>query len=158
MRLEVLIKGTRMAADLDTATGLFWMYVDGQKVEDESVAGLRKKAERVLRQAAVKIEVPFSTLDGGALRHGTATGLHARNRTVLVRWDDGETGQLGKFGRATAFARLTDEQTAAYADLLARQRAISGDRKAFEAEHGVDLRELVSEAVRAAAGDGPGPC
>jgi hypothetical protein len=69
----------------------FAVTVAGASVESERWDDLEAKIRTAGRKAAVKVSVPFVTRSG---RVGTATGIHAGTKRVMVRWaDSGKTEQ-----------------------------------------------------------------
>jgi len=75
-----------------TDGGRFVIYNEGEGELHERILGsgetldaAREEAKRNIRKNRVKLQVRFITRGG---EHGVVTGVHARNRTLLVRLDD----------------------------------------------------------------------
>lgn len=156
--MKVTIKGQSYEAHVDDR-GQFSADIGGQVYHADTLAGLEKAARAGVRRTAAKVAVPFSRQTPGSLlgvRHGVATGIHERNRTILVRWDDnGQADQLDRWNRG-ALGRLTDAEAELYARLLAARRDADQAVDSFEAAHRIDLEASVREAIDAAvakAGD-----
>lgn len=100
----------------------------------------------------LKVAVPFVYHDkyartGNGLRRGTATGIHASSRNVLIRWANGEADQLHSYGGGDVFGGLTTADFEYYGALLEERKRIEADIRAFVSAHSIDLSKLVKTAL-----------
>jgi hypothetical protein len=78
-------------------------------------------------------------LVNGQPRHGEATGIHAANRNILVRWADGERGQLGMTRDSQLLGGMTEDESRTWLRLTETVNAADRDIYAFREAHKIDL-------------------
>jgi len=101
-------------------SGYFRAVHKGQKPEvyanmlagSSSYEELVKTLKRKIQERTTTVRVPFTTITRGQyhVRHGFARGIHAKEGTVLVTYDDGEKDELDRW--ATTLERLDGEALA----------------------------------------------
>ena len=150
------VKGVAYKIRVDDAGK--WIACPGHEVvEADSRDALGKAIEQHTRKATAKIAVPFVQLlsDGARARRGTATGLHSGRGNILVRWSNGETGQLATYERVVH--ELTEEQITWWIAKRQEATAALNELHAFEKAHEIKLASAVKEALNAAvSGDAAG--
>jgi hypothetical protein len=134
-----------------TGEGVFTTTIDGQHLSNSSLRGLREVAQKASRR---KVTVPFTLIHRhgrdapGEVRTGTATGFHATQSKILIRYSDGSPGSLG-----TYFSNLMGELTVAERDelqyLLQAEYKVAQDLQDFTTRHRIHLATLVEEAIKA---------
>lgn len=104
------------------------------------------------KKTIVKISVPFTMISGPSVRHGTVYGRHAGNGNLLVKWDGGEMGQIGKMSYNQVFTRRLDaEQTDRMIRLRRALRTAQEELSEFERKVRIDLGKAVEDAAAAEA-------
>jgi hypothetical protein len=140
-----------------TDSGNFSAGIDGITYQNLLRHKLEEQLRTVVKRRAAKVAVPFCMPDGmhgtgpASIRRGTATGLHATSGKILVRWADGEAGQIGAFSSG-ALGDLTDEERALGSTLAENTRAARQDFEGWCRAHAVPLNHLVDTAIRETAG------
>lgn len=132
----------------------FYAEFQGQNYSAPSYSALKAKLQRATKKATVTVSVPFSTIDGnGALKNGTATGLHSANGNVLVTWHTkrgDQKEQLSSYGFGSGGLkchRLTPDEYTEFcglsADVVNARRAMD----TWQAKHTIDLKARVKLAL-----------
>lgn len=92
------VDGTEYPIKVDSH-GRFLTIVDGSEVSADTLDGLKQKLTRMMRKASVRISLPaiyeirsssYSTNATGQLEDVTITGLHQRNKSILLRRANGK--------------------------------------------------------------------
>src|SRR5262245_2705543 len=83
------------------AAGRFYTEFDDDRLEDTTLKGLETKIRKHRRQKRVNIPITLvktpswrSDRQVITVTQGSITGLHARNRSLLFKGDDGESSQV----------------------------------------------------------------
>lgn len=105
------------------------------------------QARVALRKTKVSVSVPFITFDGES---GVATGLHAKNGSVLARIGNGKSEQLIGVVRMLS-ADTPVEKVERLAELRQQVKAANSEIQTITSEHGIELTRVVREAVTNAA-------
>jgi hypothetical protein len=93
MKLTTIeVKGKKLEVGV-WDNGQFYTELGNEQVHADSLEHLKTLCAKKLARAAVKLNIPFLRFDNGQLKRGTITGLHASNRNVLVKWEDGTSSQ-----------------------------------------------------------------
>jgi hypothetical protein len=117
------------------------------RITAETRDGLYKALMRATKQDATKVSVPFVQVGQPwsssriIVKRGTATGLHSGNKNVLVTWSDGGKEQLDRYGSTAILDGDTD--TNEWRRLFDVKQAAEIALSAFEAEHKLNLKEVV---------------
>lgn len=138
------------------SNGTWMITVPGDGNERGQAIGQGDTLEKAKAQARtwvakrkVKVAVPFFSPTTG--QAGIATGLHARTRSVLVRYDDGETDQIMPhttvLGGDTPREKV-EEMTAAQ-DEVRRLRGVARDiQEAHELKLGAAVERAIEEKIQ----------
>jgi hypothetical protein len=123
----------------------------GLMLRADTRAGLAEVLDLHFRDASAgKVSVRFAWMNpAGRVRHGTAYGVHGGNRNIMVRWDDGKTEQTDGEG---ALAAMTPDEAAKWETLRKAQMDAAVAYREFTQPRMINLRGLVADAMRAAAG------
>jgi hypothetical protein len=150
---ELTVKGVKYQISVGD-DGSWNAWVGGEQVTAESRSDLERAIARQTRKATAKIAVPFSQVGRDArIRDGVATGIHSRNRTVLVRWDNGETEQLSNYAGEKTLTGLTDEEKAEWSAHRQAQIETAQWLYRFEKDHEIKLSVAVREALEKAVAE-----
>lgn len=120
---------------------------------DNTYRGLRSSLMQATKKASAQINVPFTLVSPmgspGEVKAGVVTGVSAATGGLLVRYDDGTTGEFeGSVLSYRVLAPLTEPERGQLLDLaLDCGRAIEA-LETFRSEHRVNLREEVEAAIR----------
>ena len=142
-----------------TGQGKWITRLQGVKIEAETRDKLKQALARAIRAQHVTVEVPFVATEGRShggsrtvVKRGTATGVHAGSRNVLVAWADGPRGQLSGFSSDTVLDGETDPEE--WQRLLDAELEASRALAAYVKAHKLaSLYKLVTDAVHAVAAD-----
>ena len=92
------VDGKEYSISVDS-NGRFCAVVDGHGVYADSLEGLKQKLTRMLRKAGVRINLPavyelqtstYGHDETGKFEAVTITGIHQRNRTILIKRANGK--------------------------------------------------------------------
>jgi hypothetical protein len=143
--------------------GAWTATVAGTTLVADTRDKLVTKIGQVTKGLTAEVAVPFTILDRGnhdvmpSVRHGVATGIHAGNGNILATMDSrrGEVREQLRRGlplRTSYSKHLTDDESAEYQRLATTARDASLALSAYIRDHTVDLRALIEQALRKAAG------
>lgn len=111
--LTVTYRGTKYPVTINDF-GRFQVLIEGHDVQSDRYADLDAQVQKIPRK---KIAVPVirvrrsnNEADNPEIRHGTITGRHIDGRTLLIRWADGETGQVRSYNVNDYLPALTEAQ------------------------------------------------
>lgn len=140
--MKISINGVDYPVQVDDA-GMFSATVSGLWYEADTLAGLRSK---VLINQCARIEIPFTTLDNGVIRHGICTGV-GRDGNLLVCWEDnGARTELATWHLVT-LQRLDFNQSDHYRRLAAALWAADAQLRSFENVYAINLRDKIAETI-----------
>lgn len=125
--------------------GRFEADIGTETVSGKTTEALYQSAMTSARRQAVKVEVPFSYVEGGEATPAVATGFHAGNRSILIRVGD-EAKQMDGY-RRTTLEPLDEAERAEYKRLWKASQETDEALREFRSEHALDLREAVEEAI-----------
>lgn len=137
------------------ARGRFIAEYKGKRLYDDTRQGLYEQLVKTTKKAAVKVSIPYSYLTavGGhgankydpVIKDGVATGVHQGTGKLLVK-ENGVSKQRETWG-PTTYRPLTGQEAAERIKLQSEFDALKKKIQGFDAEHGIDVRDLVSQAV-----------
>lgn len=90
------VRGKQFEVEV-TERGDFMATFDGAQVKSETLVGLIEKLEKATKGATIKVAVPLYRLGKNGIERGVATGIHAANGNVLIKWDAGDSEQASSF-------------------------------------------------------------
>lgn len=133
-------------------SGTWRAEFDGGVLTSGTKENLRAALQRAINRKSVKVAVPFSiisrTVGGGGVqvRTGVATGIHAKNNSLLVRWDDnGKADQLTPY--STYLIALTPAERAEWRTLHTAAFDAKRALAEFERDHALNLRNAVQDEI-----------
>ena len=137
-----------------TESGNFYGEVDGVRYNkpdlDELVTVMCRAARIKSARVSVKAHAVVGGLSNSEVRGCTLVGIHARNGTVLVKWDDTKTSGAGALQALTeTFLKLTEEEVDKLKHLLETQKEVNNTVRDFLKVHTFDGRKAVREALLA---------
>jgi hypothetical protein len=145
----VSLRGQTYTVQLDEA-GTFHAYNTGgiEAATAETRRALVDTLTKMTRQASATVSVPVTRLTNGTAQHGTATGIHATTRNILVLWDSGEREQLSVH-RNEILAGMTEDEGREWGRLVEEQNAAGRAIFAFRKAHEIDLYATVRAQIAA---------
>lgn len=148
--LTVQAAGQEYPVMLD-AVGYFHADLgEANHIEAPTLSELRSAAAGYKAQ---RFELPFTVVRNGQAMRGVATGFHAMNGSLLVRWESGKHTQERAYELRDAMPALDEFDWARLAVMLAERRHAIEAVEKFLASHKIgDIKEAALAAQRAAAG------
>lgn len=148
--ISLEIRGTQYPVELSKA-GIFSATTGADKVVDTTLEGLQKQMLRLTRQTA-KLSIRVSRPDyaSGTIQAGTITGIHAVNRAILVRWDNGQRDQIAAYSCDGIMTELTPEETEEYESLVRAEAVAHQNTTEFRNRHVFDAFNVAKAASDAA--------
>jgi hypothetical protein len=154
--LTMEVRGKDYPVEL-TSYGIFVVTMDGDRYSAETYEGLRAKLMGVTRRKSYKVSIPFCELvyagygqDRHAeIRNATATGIHAKTRAVLIRWEDTGRADTIEGYNAIKMEPLSAEDGVAYIRLTEAHAAAQHALTEFRQAHKIDLRDAIRDAIEA---------
>ncbi len=143
-----------------TDSGQWYGTLARTEYSSETKDGLRTRLMAASRKAAAKVDVRFHYVDAMGRRFaGSATGIHASNRNILVTWDGtGPNFKRGsqqiehRYGSSDYYRPLSSAELEELVALRETEKAARDAVKEFGKEHGLNLRDAISaEIARQAA-------
>jgi hypothetical protein len=148
------VRNVKFEISVDDRTGQFIARADGfTDARGTTLEALTDQLKVKTSQARVKTRIPFSRTvydwktGKDVIRHGTATGIHAQNGSVLVSWDDGGTSQLPRYNPGITTRPLDKDAETRWLDLSFKVKAAKTALEAFEAAHKIDLLTEVEAEI-----------
>ncbi len=145
------VRGTEVEVTVDEH-GIFHATLGQASFAAETYKSLHERLITASRRAAVKVSVPFTTLirdrlsdSKHVIRNGTATGIHATTREILVRWDDGSAGKLRGYSY-DVMERLDADETATLASMITASDEARDSLLAFMAARKLSIHRVITEA------------
>ena len=127
--------------------GTFVTTVRDKEVTSTSHKGLAAKVRKIVSDTPRQVEVPFSDVNGSRVCHGVATGIHAKDRRLLVRWDSGDCSQIGLYLVRDFVRRLTPEEESYLKGLMAQRDDLNQLILNFKLSHALDVENAVRLAM-----------
>jgi hypothetical protein len=139
--ITITYRGQEHEVKLDNL-GTFLVDIGDQALRAASIAELRASIGSLPRK---KVAVPFTTADrDGHVKRGTATGVHADGRKLLIRWDvSGVTGQVTAYELRPLMTSLDAVDAEILQDLYAAQARAKAAIDGFTKAHAMDLRAAI---------------
>jgi hypothetical protein len=160
---------TEYEVTFTTYSHLFSAHVAGDSVSAHTVEGLIERIKVLARKSRVRVEVPCTEIDqeeykqkiggragrslwrnGIGVRHFVITGRHSGTGAILIRFEDGETGQLRRHhfrNEPTYVRRLNAKEIEEYKRLRAAlDRAKEGWEQWFEGKE-IDPDDALKAAI-----------
>lgn len=146
--MDVVIKGRTISITVED-DGIFRATMDGDAYRDTTKRGLEEQLTRAMQQAKVKISVPFTQVDaeGGTFNSGTATGKHATQGRILVRWDSGRAAAIAVYEARSMLTPLTPPEKAELQSLLDAWTGARRELIDFRNHHRLDLAREVDREL-----------
>ena len=144
------LRGQRFTVRLDEA-GTFRAFNEAgaEAATSQTRQGLISDLSALTKQASAAVSVPITVLVNGEARHGEVTGVHAANRNFLIRWADGECGQLSAVRSSDVLGGMTEDEGREWARLTEAVLAAGRGLHAFRETHQIDLHAKVRAAMAA---------
>jgi hypothetical protein len=142
------VRGQRYIVQLDE-DGIFHAYNDAgiEAATSETRGDLASALSELTKQASAAVSVPFTRLVNGEARHGVATGIHAGNRRILVRWAGGRREQLSTVGNSDLLGGMTEAEGLEWARLTEAVHAAGRAIFAFREARKIDLYAEIRAAM-----------
>ncbi len=132
--------------------GIFSAVVDGITYEADTLVGLRDAVMFRTYKKPDKVEVPFTVIEDGQIRNGTALGIRGIDGHIQVLWAD--TDRLGFITWThRALKRLGTGDADTYRRLCAARDAAIHAVERFERTHSINIKDEIAAAL---AADGEG--
>lgn len=143
------VRGQTYTVHLDQ-NGTFRAYDDAgiEAATSDTRQGLLETLTKATRRASGAVSVPITVLVNGQPRHGEATGIHATNHNILVRWADGERGRISMIRDRELLGGMTEEEGQTWLRLIEAVNAAGRDIYAFREAHKIDLHAELRAAMR----------
>src|SRR4051794_24223948 len=106
---DATILGHRVEVFVDDR-GWFKASLGGAELSELSWRELEEKLQAALREAAVPVDVPFTSAGCTGVRHGKVVGKNPSGR-LLIRWDGSSHDEIGACQLFGLHRRFSDEET-----------------------------------------------
>jgi hypothetical protein len=138
--------------------GTWFTEYQGSSVSARTRDELYQNLMKLTKQAAARVAVPFTQMEflrgEPVIKHGTITGIHTRNRNLLVEWEDGRKSQLDVHYGKNFAVRMSPEDEARWIALVKASGEAARQVHDFQAEHAINMQEAAQKALDEAMQEG----
>jgi hypothetical protein len=139
------VRGSTYDVEVD-GKGIFWTEVGGQSYSANSLERLRETVTKATRQS--NLDVRFCRVDNaGNVAYGTATGIHASQRAVLVRWNEGKRETIQAYSAVNMLQPLSVEEVQELRERIRDAAAAAEQVRKFRAAHELNVWDAASRAA-----------
>jgi hypothetical protein len=139
------VRGAEYKVEVD-GRGRFSTEVGDQHYNAESLDKLRDKVVRATRQSNLDIRFARPNADG-TVRYGIVTGIHAAQRALMVRWNDGKREIIQSYNATDMLQPISYEQARGYSDLVRVAEVATTEVRRFRDEHKLNAWTEANEAA-----------
>jgi hypothetical protein len=143
------VRGAAYEVAID-GKGIFQAEVDGQAYRGNTLEKLRELVVRATRQSSLDVRFARPNADG-TVRYGSVTGIHAGQRALLVRWNDGGRETIQAYNATGMLQPLSYEQARGYSDLVRVAEVANNAVGRFKSEHRLNVWETATKAAAESA-------